>query len=928
MHTNRIRACLPARLSALATTLLVTGVAAAQSVADPAAPPGALEEVVVTGSRIARNGYDTPTPVSVVGHEEIEAEAPGSIADVVISLPSVRGSTTASTSSGSLSNGAAGIAALNLRSLGVGRTLVLFDGQRSVVSASTGQVDTNTFPQPLIDRVEIVTGGASSAYGSDAIGGVVNFVLDKDFTGIKSSVEYGESSYGDDAGRKVEFTSGTPFADDRGHVLFSAEHYDTDGIHYTTRDWAEKGYFGIVNPDKSPGAPHYLVDYNIGISAYTPGGLIVSGPLKGTYFGQGGSVNQLDYGDVSGQWMRGGDWQYTTSGELGTNSLAADDQRDSVFLRSSFMLDGGTEVFGQISSAKYEGWSYYIRPTDRNITIQADNAFLPASVAADMTTLGLTSFTMSTSNADMPASGSNNMRETTRLVLGANGEIGDGWTWDAYYQKGRTSTDEHELPTFNFARLALATDAVFDGSGNIVCRSTLTDPANGCVPLDRFGVGVASQDALDYVLGRPERKQEFNQDVAAINFTPPKLDGWAGPIEFAVGAEWRQEEMSGSVEDQYTSGWKYGNYKVTEGKYDVAETYFETVVPLAKTLELNAAARYTDYSTSGGVTTWKTGLVYSPIDAVTLRVTQSHDIRAPNMSELYETGTARTNAVSINGASVPFIQNLQGNPKVLPEEADTLGVGVIFQPGFAPRFATSVDYYDIKIDGVIDFVAAQDVADFCFIYGVQRYCDNLNYVGGVLSTIDLYYENLNSMKARGVDLEASYSLQLDQGGDLSFRALATHYIDAITDDGVTAVNEAGSNLTNTPDWVYKLSALYSMKSFRFGLTARGVSDGVINTAYIECASNCPPSVAPNYTINDNSVSGETFFDAYVSKTFKMRSMDGELFLSVKNLMDADPVLVANPASQGSENRPAYLSTNRDLYDVLGRTYKLGMRFKF
>lgn len=923
MHTNYTRAS----LFIFALGSMLSGVAKAQVDTDSSAPPAQVEEVVVTGSRIARNGYDTPTPVSVIGQEELETDAPGSVAEVVISLPSVRGSTTASTSSGSLSNGAAGIAALNLRSLGVGRTLVLFDGQRSVVSASTGQVDTNTFPQPLIERVEIVTGGASSAYGSDAIGGVVNFVLDRDFTGIKSSVEYGETAYGDDAGRKVQFTSGTPFADDRGHFLFSAEHYDTDGSHYTTRDWAEKGYFGIINPDKSPGAPHFLVADNIGISAYTPGGLIVSGPLKGTYFGEGGSVNQLNYGAVSGQWMQGGDWQYTTSAELGTNSLAAADQRDSVFLRSSFMFDGGTEIFGQVSSAKYEGYSFYIRPTDRNITIQADNAFLPASVAADMAAQGLTSFTMSTSNADMPASGSTNVRQTTRLVLGANGDLG-AWTWDAYYQKGRTNTDEHEQPTFNFARLALATDAVFDSSGNIVCRSTLTDPTNGCVPLDRFGVGVASQDALDYVLGRPERKQEFNQDVAAINFQPPKLDGWAGPIEFALGAEWRQEEMGGSVEPQYMSGWKYGNYKVTEGKYDVSEMYFETVVPLAKPLELNAAARYTDYSTSGGVTTWKVGFVYSPIDAVKLRVTQSHDIRAPNMSELYAAGTARTNAVSINGQSVPFIQNLQGNPDVLPEEADTLGVGVIFQPGFAPRFATSVDYYDIKINGVISFVNAQNVADFCYIYNVQRYCDNLNYVNGALSTIDLYYENLNSMKARGVDVEASYTMDFDRSGSLSLRALTTHYLDAITDDGVTAINTAGSNLSSTPDWVYRLSALYSLKSLRFALTARGVSDGVINTAYIECATDCPASIAPNYTINDNHVSGKTYFDAYVSKTLKMGGADGELFLSVKNLLGTDPALVANPASQGSENRPAYLPTNRDLYDVLGRTYKLGMRFKF
>jgi outer membrane receptor protein involved in Fe transport len=683
-----------------------------------------------------------------------------------------------------------------------------------------------------------------------------------------------------------------------------------------------------VNPDTSPGAPHFLVDYGIGISNYTPGGLIVSGPLMGTYFGEGGSIGQLEYGAVSGQWMQGGDWQYTTSGELGTNSLTADDERDSIFTRASYTLDNDVEVYVQGSYAEYEGLSHYINPTDRNITIFADNAFLPDEIVTQMTGLGLESFNMSTSNADMPASGSNNKRDTTRLVIGADGAFGEGWGWDAYYQHGITETDEHQLPTFSFDRLSMATDAVLDpDTMEIVCRSTLTDPANGCVPLNRFGVGVGSAAGLDYVLGRPRRLQEFQQDVAAVNFTTPDIDGWAGPISLAFGAEWRKEQMTGSVEEQYISGWKYGNYKVTEGEYDVSEIYVETVVPLTEALEFNGAARYTDYSTSGGVNTWKAGLTFSPIDSLTFRLTQSHDIRAPNLSELYAAGTARTNAVSIDGASTPFIQNLQGNPVVAPEEADTLGVGVVMRPSFAPGFAASIDYYDIEIDGVIDFIGAQDVADACFIFGVQRYCDNINFVDGVLSTIDLYYENLNILKAKGVDLEATYAFDLGPG-NLTLRGLATHYIDNITDDGVTVVDDAGSNLQNTPDWVYRLSGMYVLDAWTFNLTARGVSDGVINNDYIECVSACPESIAPNYTINDNSVDGEWYLDAYVSNTLSFGGIDTEFYLAVRNLLDTDPVLIGNPANQGSENRPGYLSTNRDLYDVLGRTLRLGVRFDF
>jgi outer membrane receptor protein involved in Fe transport len=933
LRLARAAALAPGRIntwkaSALAVSgaISLSGVAHAQSDA-----ASGLEEVVVTGSRVVRSGYDTPTPVSVINEDEIEREAPGSLSEFVMTLPSVRGGSTATTNSGSLSNGAAGISALNLRSLGAGRTLVLFDGQRSVVSASTGEVDTNTFPQSLVKQVEVVTGGASSAYGSDAISGVVNFILDKDFTGIESAVQYGHTFEGDNDNRKVTVTGGLPFADGKGHVLVSGETYSSDGLHYTARDWSRTGFFGIVNPDKSPGAPYFLASEGIGISAYTPGGLITSGPLRGTYFGEGGSVNQLQYGAVSGQWMLGGDWEYTGSAMIGTNSLQADDERDSLFARASYMVAPRTEVFMQASHAAYEGFSYYIRPTHTGVVIQADNAFLPDSVKQQMTDLGLATFTMGTNNADMPASGSNNERGTTRYVVGANGDFGGSdlqWSWDAYYQNGITKTDELETPTFNFDRVALATDAVFDSGGNIVCRSTLTDPTNGCLPLNRFGVGVASQAALDYVMGTPRREQEFQQDVVAVNLTTNDFGGWAGNISLAMGAEWRREQITGEVDPQYESGWKYGNYKVTEGEYDVAEVYVETVIPLLERLEFNAASRYTDYSTSGGVTTWKAGLVYSPVDAFALRLTRSQDIRAPNLSELYAAGTARTNAVAIGGQSTPFVQNLQGNPAVLPEEADSLGVGVVLRPSFAPRFAASIDYYDVEIAGVIDFMSAQEVADNCFVFNVERYCDNLNYVNGALATIDLYYENLDSMRAKGVDYEASYSFDVGPG-TFSVRALATNYIDNIVDDGVTAIDDAGSNTGNTPDWVYRLVADYGMgDAWTFGLTARGVSDGVVNNAYIECASNCPPSVAPYYTINDNSVDGEVYFDGYASRSFAMRGLDAEVFLHVKNLFDTDPVLVDAPSGQGAENAIGYPVTNRSLYDTLGRSFRLGMRLNF
>lgn len=899
---------------------------------------GGAEGIVVTGTRVARDGYQAPTPLNVLGTEDIKAESPANISDFVNTLPSVRGSTTASQSSGALSNGEAGIAALNLRGLGTGRTLVLFDGQRSVVSAGTGVVDTNTFPQALISRVEVVTGGASSAYGSDAISGVVNFILDRKYTGLKGSADYGISTYGDAGNYRLTLTGGLPFADDRGRVLVSGELFHQDGIFGETRKWGRKGYFAMRNPDTSPGAPFYIVDKNIGISAYTPGGLITAGPLRGTYFGQGGAVRQLNYGAVAGQWMQGGDWQYTTSGMLGTNSLQAEEDRQSIFGRTSFDVTDSINVFAQASYTRYEGLSYYINPTTLGMTIQRDNAFLPGSVAAAMDANALTTFSMATSNVDMPPSGSENRRETQRYVIGADGDLsafGLGFTWNTYYQKGITDAHEQLTDTYNIQRLAWATDSVRDMSGGIVCRSTAAQ-ADGCIPLNRFGVGVANADGLAYVMGRPLRTQTLKQDVGALSFSTNDISGWAGNISLAFGVEARKEQIDGEVEEQYQSGWKYGNYRVTKGSYNVKEAFVEAVVPVFSGLELNGAFRYTDYSVSGSATTWKLGATYEPIPDLRFRGYISKDIRAPNLSELFATGIGRTNTVAINGMPMQFVQALMGSTELKPETADSFGIGLVAAPTFLPGVSFSVDYYNIKIKDVISSLSAEQTVAYCYDNNVQRYCDNINFDGGgVLQTIDLYYENLNSMRAQGIDIEASYRISADDifpnmPGDLSFRAMATHFIENRTDNGVTAIDQAGAltgSGAGTPDWVYRLTTTYKNDNLLLNLTGRGVSNGVIRNDYTQCASACPIIAPPYFTINDNTVPGAFFLDASVNYTWDLNSNNAvELFFIVKNIFNKDPVLVSDPMFIAAENTPGYPQTNRMLYDVLGRTFRVGFRF--
>jgi iron complex outermembrane recepter protein len=955
-----------------------------------------------------RDGYDAPTPVSVISTKELKAEAPANISDFVNTLPAVRGSGTSATTNGSLSNGAAGINTVNLRNLGAARTLVLFDGQRSVASATTGTVDVNTFPQALIERVEVVTGGASSAYGSDAVSGVVNFILDKKFTGLKGEYEYGVTTYGDGANHKVSVTGGLPFADGKGHMLASGEAFTQKGIQSIDRDWNDSGFFQIDNPaglasagragtctapaGYVPGTPitgcgpARYIGSGIGTSQFTPGGLISTGPFRGTYFGTidpangRATVNQLAFGPTNGQWMIGGDYNITSEGHRGSATLLPAEKRTSLFGRLSYEFSPAFELYGQVAYSKYRGQSFYQQTPTTGTTIQVAptaanggliNAYLPASFVAAVnaynaaqptTATRVSTVALGTSNIGIPPQGSDNTREVYRYVVGASGKfglIGADWSWDAYYQKGVVKTNELLTNAWNLSRMALATDAVIAPAGNaagiaagtIVCRSTLTAPTNGCIPLNRLGIGGASQAAINYVLyngQQPLRTQTLTQDVAALNFSTNNLfDIWAGPASLAFGAEYRKEKVDGFVDPLFqpivangvtTGTWIYGNYLPTRGQYNVKEAYVETVVPIIKGMDFNGALRVTNYSTSGTVTTWKTGLTWQVIEDIKLRGTISRDIRAPNLGELFAPGVGRTNTVNVPIAgggfrADQFNESTVGNAALVPEVAKTYGGGFILTPRFMPGFALSVDYFDIKLNGAISSLTAQTLIDQCYIQSIANACSFISTTGGrgvttaglPVTSIEIKPINFVSIKTRGIDFEASYRREIGPG-TLGLRALASKAISLYTNNGVDVPTEAaGQNGGGLPKWTYRLSAGYDLQSgLGFQVIGRGVSAGVYDNSYIVCSTDCPVSTVAKRTVNQNRIAGTFYIDFNVNYAFKMDNAKGQVFLAVKNAFDVDPVLVGNGPT--GNNTPAYPQTNRLLYDVLGRVIRLGVRF--
>jgi outer membrane receptor protein involved in Fe transport len=485
-----VKRLLPVGLSLFVSSGLGIAAAYAQG-ADVPAPKnespegGSVEEVTITGTRISRPGFDAPTPVTALSADELSAANPGGPVDALRQLPVLAFSTGPRGATGSSGQGGS---FLNLRNLGANRTLVLLDGKRFVATSGNGTVDISLFPTALMERTEIVTGGASAAYGSDAVTGVVNFILDRNFTGLKATAQAGTSTYGDDNESKVSLTYGTAFGGSQGHLLLSGEHFKSAGIYsLLDRPMGQQSCAAITNPGGAT-ARTFACDVRSSQANFTG---IISGPaaFKGTTFDNSGNPIPFNYGSlVSSTTMVGGDG---IKPQFLPQAVPVD--RDVLFARGSWQFND--DVVGYVE-ANYgnSDYEYQIGSFDQNlggtaIAIKSDNAFLPASLRTAMATRNVTSLTLNKYFANLPRTWIQNLNETTRGVAGVEGLFGR-WKWDAHYEHGENRNRTIATNDENLNTMALAADAVLDpATGRIVCRSTLTAPNNGCVPFNVMGNG-------------------------------------------------------------------------------------------------------------------------------------------------------------------------------------------------------------------------------------------------------------------------------------------------------------------------------------------------------------------------------------------------------------------------------------------------------
>lgn len=923
-------------LSSAATLALFSNPALAQTTDAPLADnvdSSVGSDIVVTGSRIARDGSDAPTPVSVVDGALLDVTPRTNLADTINLLPQFVGSQNSSIAANGPTN-LQGQNLVNLRNLGANRTLVLIDGHRVPTTNIDGSVDLNVnLPQSLVKRVEVVTGGASAVYGSDAISGVVNFILDDEYEGIKGNVQTGITTYGDNPSFNAGITYGTSFADGRGHFLFNAEYAHEEGVRGVPRDWNAGGWRLLANPEYTAtnGLPQYLIQDRVGLQIMTGGGIVIGGPLRGTAFGLGGEPYQFNYGTPAGALMMiGGDWAENNLNY--TQQLWAGNKRHNAFGRVAYDLTDSITAHIQFA---YSNSKTQVEQTQHfniaNISVPIDNAFLPESVRSQMQALNLSSLTLGHFNSDLPPTEAINENTVYNITAGIDGEFGMDWDWSVYGVYGRTELDTDQISSIN-ANFAQAIDAVVDpSSGNVVCRSTLTNPGNGCVPYNILGIGVNSQDAIDYVMGVSPLDQVLEDWTVGLDLRGTLFEMPAGPLAVATGLSYRETSVRGETDEIGRAGGYFAaNYVPTEGSYDVKEAYVEVSLPLARdqawadSFVLDGAVRATDYSTAGYVTTWKVGGTYR-LNPIGLRANLSRDIRAPSLGELFTPGATGFTTVTdpATGAAVVPTYLQTGNPNLDAEKATSWGVGAIFAPDLIRGLTASVDYYNIKIEDAISSVSNQQIVDRCF-NGAQSFCDLVERdSAGNLTRILTSPVNFQELKASGLDFELGYQMPVGADGTISLRAFATHVLKYEQTDGISdPINAAGS--ISAPDWRWFATLTYKNDVVTASIANRGLSATNYNTTayrYTECTTGCPASTPTNRTIDNNRIDGASYFD--LNLAFNIETMRGtvEPYISVQNVFNKDPSI--NPASL-FQGRAAVSNQ----FDLLGRVYRVGMRFDF
>nr|WP_243846370.1 TonB-dependent receptor [Rhizomicrobium palustre] len=965
MHKDvRFRSSLFVGASAFALLAVATAAGAQQT----------TETVTVTGSRIPRANLEAPTAVTTISSEVLQMSGTVNVSDMLRSVPSFGVSGITATNSNFATAGA-GISTLELRNLGEKRTLVLVNGRRWVAGvAGTSAVDFNTVPTDLIDRVDVITGGASAMYGSDALAGVINVILKTDYEGMAADFQTGRTEYDDEVQYKAHVMFGGNFANNKGNLVLSATWSRNEGAWAKNRanlatdllvsggksSYSDYGYFAIPSTGKA-----YTVSSGTGATG------TVSAWSSSKY-----GFDRQPYRAIETPVDRL---------VLSTNGHYNVSQNFQLYMETTF---ANTKSAANIEP--YPHASADLDGTENDLMgVSIDNPYMPQALRDAVVAAGDNYVTYRRRLAEFGPRHYDANRDLYRLVIGAKGTVFNDFNWDTYFDWGHTldtqnGTGQVNIPNMREAlnaRVATAADitagATVGGApakvGDIICSNYYTwTSKEGCAPINIFGKGAVSPAALKYVTAPASRTANIDQQVLGASIEGPVATLPAGDLHVVGGFEYRREFASDVPDALSQSGQNAGNKEPeTRGSYNVIEFFGETEIPvlknefLAKELTVGGAVRWSQYGAQGSttVTNAYTGRVqWKPVDDLLFRGQYAKAVRVANINELFAPGGEDFSSVDDRCYSEPLKpvgkQNPQviancakdpvvkartaangsfdltlaerqgtgglsgaGNKNLTPERSDTWTVGAVFNHDFGSAGALefSVDYFNIDIENVITTVGRQQAINQCyeaasypntFCTLFTRKATGPTNLQGAITAVNTGYFNQGYLKEGGFDFAINYNVDLNEFDWLK-SAL-----------GGVDVGQINSRL----NWTYTNN--YSDQSFGTVTNDNGFIGAPKHKAQLGFIyENGPVTLqwetdfqSRVYVAPGELTSIRPYYLHNLSGSYQITEQV-QLFGGINNLLNIRAPFVPNAyATTGT-------TTSADVYDAIGRRFFVGARLK-
>ncbi len=970
------------RYALLPMSAAVLALGATPAAAQDAPPQGeqatTLDRIEVTGSRIKRADLETSSPVFVIDRQNIENSGAATVGEFLQRTPAIAG---AATNPQVNNGGGAGAATVDLRGLGVNRSLVLVDGKRWIgtVSNANGAVDINSIPMTLIERVEVLKDGASAIYGSDAIGGVVNFILRRDFEGLEASAYYGISSRGDAGTERYDATFG--MTGDKGNVVLGVSYDKEDSVSAADRAYSSQPYQLYAGEHGIGGTSRILTGrYVVPRSAAT--GVNLSDPNCGS--GANVVLTRIDGrpGTSTSDFRCFDNLNDVYNFQADGNLNLTPQERTAMFVSGNYQLSENVEAFVLGSWLKTES-SFFIAPLPfdgraavDNVPISGDSIYNPFGVDITDARLRLRDF--------IPTRTTRFETDTYQITAGLRGNFGDSsWSWDASYGYGRTPQSQSVRGYLYSPGLtdALGPSMIDPATGNPICVRTPGDPSTaiaGCLPVNFLGpppdpnspAGQAQLAALNLINPTITNTNENDLKVFNANITGDLFELPAGMVSLAGGVE-RREESASATADFLTlippgetvclitqEACTFGDIA---GSFDVNEIYLEALVPLladvpfAEKLNVSLGTRYSDYSNFGGTTNSKIGLEWKPFSDLLVRATYADVFRAPTIGDLYAptVPSANTYTDPCNGytgqptpdpracAGVPTDGSFQqsnnqvtsfqvADPNLQPEEGDVFTYGFVYSPGWLEGFSITADYWRVNLEQFITNLPENVMLNQCFNFG--RYCDTfIRDDSGDVAQMTNVIGNFGRLQSSGLDVGLRYLFAETGWGrfawNLDASYIAEYNVRLLADDPDSDVGAfpgipqstglAGTFVDNASSGFGNLARWRALNDISWSL---GNFSASLTTRYVHHVYEAPDVAdvtEPGY-VAKRRVPSFTQTDLQIGYQFEELN-NSSIQIGVRNLTDRQPPLIYSGFNA---------STDMRTYDAIGRYYWMRWTAKF